>query len=168
MASLATSQAVTAGTFTVNGQAITITTSESLADVFTAISTATGGNVTASYDSASDKIRLHSTSGNVIVGAANDTSNFLAAAKLYNNGSVTVSSSTALGTLQLDNKINDSDLKTALSGQDSSGNGTFTINGVAINYNTNTSTPSARSSLRSTIRAPGSPRAMTRTTTGWS
>ena len=44
------STAVTAGDFTVNGQRITIATTDSLQDVFDRIGTATGGQVTASYD----------------------------------------------------------------------------------------------------------------------
>ncbi|HMJ89788.1 MAG TPA: flagellar cap protein FliD N-terminal domain-containing protein, partial [Candidatus Acidoferrum sp.] len=76
---------VTAGTFTVNGKQITITGTETLQGVFDKISTATSGSVTASYDSASDRIRLAGT-GEIVLGSATDTSNFLQAAKLTNNG----------------------------------------------------------------------------------
>src|SRR6185503_9026274 len=47
---------VTAGTFTVNGQQITVATDDTLQDVFDSISNATGGAVTGSYDSTTDKI----------------------------------------------------------------------------------------------------------------
>ena len=51
---------VTSGTLTVNGKQITIDTASSLQDVFTAIESATGGDVTASYDSSTDTISLSS------------------------------------------------------------------------------------------------------------
>ncbi len=81
---------VTAGTFTINGQQITIATTDSLQDVFGKISSATNGEVTASYDSNPadsnfDKITLTDTKGsNIVLGSSSDTSNFLQAAKLYN------------------------------------------------------------------------------------
>ena len=137
LASLPTSQAVTAGTFTVNGQQVTVTTAESLADVFTAISTATSGAVTASYDPTHDTVELASSSP-IVLGAANDTSNLLQALKLTGNDATAITSTSSLGTLQLNNMISSADLKTALTGQDGSGNGSFTINGVAINYNIDT------------------------------
>src|SRR5436190_11916969 len=56
------STAISAGTLTVNGKQITVDPAGSLQDVFNAISTATGGTVTASYDSATDKISLNSAS----------------------------------------------------------------------------------------------------------
>lgn len=96
LATLPTSTAVKPGTFTVNGQAVTVDLTDSLADVFNKISTATGGEVTASYNSADDKIELSGAS-EIVLGAANDTSNFLAVARLNNNGTGTISSGTALG-----------------------------------------------------------------------
>src|SRR3954468_2683560 len=51
IANLPTAVAVAAGTFTVNGQKVTVASTDSLDQVFTAISTATSGAVTASYDS---------------------------------------------------------------------------------------------------------------------
>jgi flagellar hook-associated protein 2 len=138
LAAIPTAQAITAGTFTVNGKQITVTTAESLQDVFTAISTATAGAVTASYDPSSDKVKLVSTSP-IILGAANDTSNFLSALKLFNGTNTgTISSATNLGTAQLANHLAAADLKTALTGQDGSGNGSFSINGTSISYNVNT------------------------------
>jgi flagellar hook-associated protein 2 len=140
LANLGVAQAVTAGTFTVDGHAITLTTSESLQDAFTAISTATSGVVTGAYDPSTDKVTLtDSSSTPIVLGAANDTSNFLAALKLANNGTAVIHSSSALGAVQLGKPIVSSDLKTALTGQDGSGNGAFTVNGVTINYNINTS-----------------------------
>jgi flagellar hook-associated protein 2 len=141
LATLPTAEAVTAGTFTVNGKQITVTTAESLQDVFTAISTATSGAVTASYlpgpGAHSDEVQLTSSSP-IILGADNDTSNLLQALKLTGNDATTITSTSSLGTAQLNNMISGADLKTALSGQDGSGNGSFTINGVAIDYNIDT------------------------------
>lgn len=140
LANMQTFEPVTAGTFTVNGQQITVTTSESLQDVFAAISTATAsaGGVTASYDPTGDQVKLQSTSGNIVLGAANDTSNFLQALKLQNNGTGTILSAGTLGSLNANAMIANTGLATALSGQDSSGNGTMVINGVTIDYNINT------------------------------
>jgi flagellar hook-associated protein 2 len=140
LATLPVAQTVTAGTLTVNGQQVTVTTAESLQDVFNAISTATGGTVTGSYDPTQDKVSLTSTSGPVVLGAANDTSNLFSALKLANNGSTSVTSSSALGAVQLSQPLASADLKAALTGLDSSGNGSLTINGVAISYNANTDT----------------------------
>jgi flagellar hook-associated protein 2 len=137
LASLPTAEAVTAGTFTVNGKQITVTTSESLQDVFDAISTATSNAVTGSYNPSTDEVSLSSSSP-IVLGAANDTSNLLQALKLTGNDATVITSTSSLGTLQLNNMISSADLKTALTGQDSSGNGTFEINGVTIDYNTGT------------------------------
>ncbi len=140
IANLNTATAVTAGTFTVNGQQVSVALTDSLQDVFTAISTATGGTVTASYDPTADKVDLTSTAGPVVLGAANDTSNFLQAMNLTNNGSPTVASSSALGSVSPSSPLATADLKTALTGLDSAGNGSFSVNGVAISYNANTDT----------------------------
>lgn len=128
---------VTAGTFTVDGKQITISTSDSLQQVFNNISTATNGNVTASYSATTDKITLTSADNSAIVlGSAADTSNFLQAAQLYNNNSSTVTSSGTLGSVRTSVDMTGADLATAVTG-DSSGKGQFTINGVAISYNIN-------------------------------
>jgi len=145
LANAAVATPITAGTFTVNGKQITIDTSESVQDVFTAISTATG-TVTGSYDHGSDKVSLSSSTGSLVMGAANDTSNFLQVMQLT-NGSVSVTSGTAsvsstnpLGALKLGSTIASSGIAATLSGQDSSGNGAMVINGVTVNYNTQTDT----------------------------
>ena len=82
------------GTFTVNGHPVTIALTDSLADVFTKISTATGGHVTGAYDPTPgvDGIKLTSDNGELVLGAANDTSNFTLAMKLANTGTATASS----------------------------------------------------------------------------
>ena len=138
VATAATAVPITAGSFTVDGQQIPVTTTESLQDVFTAISTATGGTVTAGYDSGTDKVTLTSTAGTLVLGAANDTSNFLQALQLGGNGLASSTSAGRLGTLVPANPLSSANLGTALTGQDSSGNGSFTVNGVSIAYNVDT------------------------------
>ncbi|MBC7368207.1 MAG: flagellar filament capping protein FliD [Undibacterium sp.] len=135
LANLNTATAVTAGTFTVNGARVTIAVTDSLQDVFSAISTATGGDVTGTYDPTEDKISLQSASNReVLLGSTVDSSNFLAAMKLANNGGDTVASSGKLGTVRLYTAtVANSGLATA-----ASGTGAFSINGVAISYNAST------------------------------
>jgi flagellar hook-associated protein 2 len=137
IATLPIGTAVSAGTFTVNGARIDVGLADSLQDVFDAIDTATGGAVTASYDSATDKVTLSGT-GEITLGAANDTSNFLRALKLGNNGTDTVASSGALGTTRTSGSLASAGLRTAITAVDVDGNGAFTINGVEIAYNVNT------------------------------
>jgi flagellar hook-associated protein 2 len=139
LANLPTGTAVTAGTFSVNGAKVTVALGDSLSSVLTAIGTATGGAVTAAYDPATDKIRLTSAS-EVVLGAANDTSNFLAALKLGNNGTGSVASSAALGTVKTGAALASANFGTAITAVDADGNGSFLLNGFTIDYNVNTDT----------------------------
>ncbi len=127
---------ITAGTFTVNGQQVTVDTADSLQDVFDAIDTATSSSVTASYDPVQDRITLSSTS-EIILGGPNDTSNFLSATRLFSNGAATVSSASSLGVVNQNTALISSGLRTPITNVDGSGNGTFTINGVDITFNVN-------------------------------
>jgi len=137
---------ITAGTFTVNGAQVTIATTDSLQTVFTNISSATGGKVTASYDSSTDKISLTSSDGSpIVLGSATDTSNFLQEAQLYNtNGGSsdntgTITSTSALGHVNTAATLNAADTQTAIT-DGGGGNGAFKINGVTINYDASTDT----------------------------
>jgi flagellar hook-associated protein 2 len=144
LASMPTATAVTAGTFTVDGKQVSVSLSDSLQQVFDAISTATGGNVTGSYDPTADTITLKSGDGSpVVLGAANDTSNFLSAMDLANNGKSSVSSSSQLGAVAVNSPLASAGLGSPVTGTDSSGNGSFSINGVNISYNVNTDTVSS-------------------------
>lgn len=127
---------VTAGTFTVNGQTITITTTDTLQSVFDQISSATGGTVTASYDPTEDKINLTS-GGEILLGSAVDSSNFLQVARLYNTGTGTVASASALGSLKITSNLNVANFATTIS-DGGSGTGEFKINGVSISFNAGT------------------------------
>lgn len=143
IANLAIGTAVTAGTFTVNGAKVTVALTDSLQDVFSAISTATGGTVTASYDSAADKISLSGGASEVVLGAANDTSNFLRALKLGANGTPAVSSSAKLGGVKTGAALISANLAAPITGVDGAGASTFLINGVSVAYNVNTDTVSS-------------------------
>lgn len=123
---------ITAGTFSVNGKQITIATTDTLDSVFTKISDATSGAVTASYDSANDKIVL-SSSSEIVLGSATDTSNFLQVTKLYNNGSGSVTSANSLGGVLLTGSLSTANLATTIS-DGGSGAGEFKINGVSISF----------------------------------
>lgn len=126
------STAITAGTITVNGKQVTIDGSGSLQDVFNAIETATGGDVTASYDSSTDRITLNSAS-EIVLGSATDTSNFLKAARLYNNGSGVISSSSELGGVKSSAPLANGNFTTAIN-DGGEGKGKFKINGVEISF----------------------------------
>jgi flagellar hook-associated protein 2 len=128
---------VTAGTFTVDGQTVAISTSETLQSVFDQISAATGGAVTGSYDASTDKISLASSSP-IELGSATDTSNFLQSAELYGNGTGSVTSASALGGINLNSTLSAANLATAIN-DGGSGKGEFLINGVQINFDGSTS-----------------------------
>jgi flagellar hook-associated protein 2 len=128
------SNAVTAGTFTVNGKQVTIATSDTLKGVFDKISAATSGDVTATYSSADDKITLQSGTGSVVLGSAADTSNFLQVTKLANNGTGTVTSSSTLGGVKSTGTLSSANFSTTIS-DGGSGTGKFKVNGVEISFN---------------------------------
>ncbi|MCE9612501.1 MAG: flagellar filament capping protein FliD [Chthoniobacter sp.] len=136
LATLPVGTTIRAGEFTVNGARITVAVTDSLQDVFNQISTQTGGAVTASYDPVADKVQL-SSAGEIVLGSANDSSNFLGALQLYNNGTGSVLPPTALGVVSVSAAIANANLKTAVTGVDGSGNGSFSINGVSIDFNVN-------------------------------
>jgi flagellar hook-associated protein 2 len=142
LATLPTATPITAGTFTVNGQPVTVALTDSLQDVFDKISTATNGAVTASYVPGSDGIKLTNTNASdtseIVLGAVNDSSNFLQATQLANNGTDTVTSANPLGAVALNVPIASANLGTPITAVDGSGNGSFSINGVSIAYNINT------------------------------
>jgi flagellar hook-associated protein 2 len=131
--------AVTAGTFTVNGAQVTIASTDTLQQVFANIAAATNNAVTASYNPGTDKISL-SSSSQIVLGSATDTSNFLQVAQMYNNnevlnsGTYSIGSSAALGRAELNVALSNANLNTAIN-DGGSGQGQFTINGVSISYN---------------------------------
>jgi len=142
IATMNTATPVIAGTFTVNGQPVRVSLTDSLQDVFDAITTAVG-TVSAVYNPTTDLVNpdtvtLANSAGPLVLGAANDTSNFLQVMGLAGNGTASATSASALGSVSLSSPIATSGLKAGLSGQDLLGNGSFTVNGVGISYNVNT------------------------------
>lgn len=140
ISSLRLANDVSEGTFSVNGQEITIAATDSLQDVFDAISIATAGVVTASYDNVSDTIMLESASGQLELGAQEDTSNFLSAMKLFQleiadggSGTSKVTSRSSLGVVDIADTVANSGIGGPVTGAD-----TFYINGVAIDFDADT------------------------------
>jgi flagellar hook-associated protein 2 len=128
--------AVTGGTFTVNGHQVTISTTDSLQQVVDKIASATNNLITTSYSPTTDKLTLTSSDNSeIILGSAADTSNFLQVAKLYNNGTGSISSASALGSVRLTAPLSEANLATSVTG-DANGQGQFSINGVSISYDT--------------------------------
>ena len=127
---------ITDGRFHINGEAVDVELTDTLQDIFDKIATATDGQVSASYDQATDRITLSGT-GEVVLGGGNDTSNFLFATQLYNNGTSNVTSSAPLGTVDLDQPIATSGL-VPVTAVDVDGNGRFFVNGTEITFNVNT------------------------------
>jgi flagellar hook-associated protein 2 len=146
LANIATASAITVsgadntGSFSVNGKRVTIALTDSLQDVFTKISTATGGAVTASYSTATDTVQLTSADP-IVLGAANDSTNFLSVMRL-SSGNSPVTSSAALGSTKLNTPLTSARIAGDF-GVDGSGVGRFEVNGVGIDYNINTDSLSA-------------------------
>ena len=124
---------ITAGTFTVNNKQVTIATTDSLQDAFDKISAATSGAVTGTYDSTTDKISLNSAS-TIVLGSTTDTSNFLTAAQLSNNGTNAVTSRNTLGVVKQSGVLTSANLTTAIS-DGGAGAGEFKVNGVSLSFN---------------------------------
>lgn len=125
---------ITDGTFTVNGKQVSITTSDTLQDVFDRISSATSGDIAGSYDPNTDKISLASIGGSeIVLGSATDTSNFLSAAKLANNGGTATASTAALGAIRLTAALDAANFATTINDGGSNA-GLFKINGVEISF----------------------------------
>ena len=127
--------AVTDGYFTVNNTQITISSSDSLGSVLTAIENAIGNSATAEYNQTTDKIEIDGRGTTVVFGSSTDTSNFLQVAELYNNGTDTVSSANKLGRINTSVVLDDSNFDTAVS-DGGSGAGSFKVNGVSISFDT--------------------------------
>jgi flagellar hook-associated protein 2 len=124
---------VKAGTFMVNGKQVTVESTDTLQGVFDKIGAATSGAVTGAYDPNTDTVTLTGT-GEIVLGSAADSSNFLQVARLSNNGTATVTSASALGAVRMSGPISSANLATAVS-DGGAGAGKFKINGVEITFN---------------------------------
>jgi len=123
---------VTNKTFTINGKTITLTGSEAIDDgtsgsVIGKIN-ASGAGVTATYDAATGKFNLTSSS-TIVLGTGADTSNFLRQAQLFNNGTSTVQSSLGIARTNATTSLDAAGLATTPT------TGNFYVNGTAITYN---------------------------------
>jgi len=127
MSSAGFSIPVTAGTVTVQGEQITVSTDDSLTTTLAAIKTAVGGSF--DYSISGDKVTL-TDSSNLILGSATDTSNFLQALRLTANGTSSITSSAKLGGMDLSKTPATANF-TAGAGAAS---GSFKINGTTISW----------------------------------
>jgi flagellar hook-associated protein 2 len=117
--------------FTINGKQITLAATDTLGDVMTKINNS-GAGVTASYNESTGNVSLTSSSP-ILLGSSADTSDFLQQAELFNNGTASVTSTTGLGRIDPTANLASAGLRTTPTA------GTFTINGVSINYNSSDS-----------------------------
>lgn len=136
LSTLGTGTVVRAGEFTINGARVAVELSDSLQDVFNRIATATGGDVTASYDPVTDRVSFTSAAP-IMLGSANDTSNLLGALRFTGNGATSLTSAGSLGAVNLNAGLAASRLGTAITNADGDGNATFSLNGVSFSYNVN-------------------------------
>ncbi len=129
---------LTLGTFTVNGASVTIDSTDTLTSTLTKINTATGGNVTGTYNAATDTISLTAASGTLVLGGSADTSNFLVRSRLYTNGTNAVTSLTSVGNIDTTAVIGDASSR--IGAYSSLTSGTITVNGVSISIDTTVDT----------------------------
>jgi flagellar hook-associated protein 2 len=135
LSSLSLPTGITDGTFTVDGQSVSIAAStDTLQSVFSKISAATNGAVTGSLQNGS--IVLSGT-GALTLGNGSDTSNFLSALQLSTPSTSTVSSASGLGGMNVATALTNAVDASQLTGLNN-GEGSFTINGETINYNVDT------------------------------
>ena len=127
MSSTGFSIPVTAGTVTVQGKQVTVSTDDSLANTLAAIKTAVGGSF--DYSISDDKVTLSDASA-IVLGSASDTSNFLQALRLNANGTTSITSGAKLGGIDLGKT------PAAANFTDGAGasSGSFKINGTTISW----------------------------------
>ncbi|MBT6660996.1 MAG: flagellar filament capping protein FliD [Verrucomicrobia bacterium] len=126
---------ITTGTITINDEIITVETTDTLATLFTKVTTA-DSDLSMAYDTSADKITLASSSGSVLVlGSSNDTSNFLVAARLNNNGTSSVTSSYKLGGISQASELSSANFNTTLVGN----SGSFRVNGETVTWSSSDS-----------------------------
>jgi flagellar hook-associated protein 2 len=126
---------ITTGTITINDEIITVETTDTLATLFTKVTTA-DSDLSMAYDTLADKITLASSSGSMLVlGSSNDTSNFLVAARLNNNGTSSVTSSYKLGGISQASELSSANFNTTLVGN----SGSFRVNGETVTWSSSDS-----------------------------
>ena len=121
---------ISTGTFTINDEVITVETADTLTTIFTKVTTA-DSDLAISYNSSTDKITLTSSSGKtLLLGSSNDSSNFLVASRLNNNGTSSVTSSFKLGGISQASTLSDANFNTTLVGS----SGSFRVNGETVTW----------------------------------
>ncbi len=126
---------ISIGTFTINDEVITVETTDTLATIFTKVTTA-DSDLAISYNSSTDKITLSSSSGKtLLLGSSNDSSNFLVASRLNNNGTGSVTSSFKLGGISQASTLSDANFNTTLVGS----SGSFRVNGETVTWSSSDS-----------------------------
>lgn len=113
------------GFFTINGQQISIKTTDTLQTLWDKLK---GIGITTTYDKSNDIIALEA-STTLYLGAANDTSNLLDLLHLYTNGNREISSLSRICAINIEKPIISENLKTPVTSD-----GVFKLNGVAIPY----------------------------------
>lgn len=121
--------AVTAGTVTVQGKQVTVSTDDSLTTTLAAIKTAVGGSF--DYSVSGDKVTF-TDSSQIVLGAATDTSNFLQALRLNANGTTSVTSGAKLGGIDISTTPANANFTDGAG----AANGSFKINGTTISWDT--------------------------------
>lgn len=128
---------------------ITIAATDTLKDVLIKVDSAIGSTGRATYSSSNDQVTLATPAGkSLILGASSDTSNLLSCLKLFTPlaGNNAVSAS-KLGSLRLSSTVADQPLTTALTYGVTATTGTFSINGVSIDYSSASTLSSVLNSI---------------------
>lgn len=134
--------AITAGTFSINGVAISIdpevTETDTLNKILDKINTSVP-DFEASYDGGTGKITFSSTSippTDIKLGSGADTSNFFEAIWVSGKTGSAIESSVPLGTVQVNKTLGEALFQTPLTTPVGTTSGSFEINGVEIAYDT--------------------------------
>lgn len=151
--------ALTAGTVTIGVQdsitgavtntTVTVATSDTLKDLLVKLDAAIGLTGGATYSSDNDQVTIARPDGkNLILGAPSDTSNLLSCLKLFTpaSGASAVSDS-KLGSLQLASALSSQPLVTPLAYGTTATTGSFSINGVSIDYSSSSTLSSVLNSI---------------------
>jgi len=128
---------------------ISIAANETLQQVLVKLDSAIGSTGSATYSSSNDQVTLATPAGkSLILGASSDTSNLLTCLKLFTPlvGNNAVSAS-KLGSLRLSSTVADQPLTTALTYGVTATTGTFSINGVSIDYSSTSTLSSVLNSI---------------------
>lgn len=135
--------AFTGGTFTINGNQFTVSASDTLNSVLATIDAT--GDLSASYSAVDDTVTIGNLGSSLLIGSAADTSNFLTMLKVASDTSgpdYTSTSSSKLGHLNASATMNAAGANGLRSNTEvtngGAGDGSLSINGVAIAYNVET------------------------------